>query len=69
MSLDTDGSQYPVEEDQIVSGDLVEVSAQLDIEIAPGPHELRRTSVYLTFNRVVRIVDGDLLREVSVITL
>lgn len=68
MSLDTDGSQYPIEEGQIVSGDLVEVSAQLDIEVAPGPHELRHTSVYLSFNKVLRVLDGNLLREVSAMT-
>lgn len=67
MALDADGSQYPIEHDRIVSGDLVEVSAQLDIEVAPGPHKIRNTCVYLSFNRVLRVLEGSLLREVGVI--
>lgn len=64
-SLDSDGGQYPINHDQIRSGDLVEVSVQLDVELAQGPPGHCRTSVYLSFNRIVRVLVSERLREVS----
>lgn len=64
-SRDPDGTQHSIDHDQIQRGDLVEVSVQLDIEIYEVPPERCRTSVYLSFNRVVRVLSGDRLREVS----
>lgn len=69
MTLDSEGSQRPVDCDYIQRGDLVEVSVQLDVEIALGPHGLGRTSIYLSFNRVVRVLDGAQLREVSILSI
>lgn len=69
MSLGPDGAQYAIGHDELRSGDLVEVSVQLDIEIAQGPLAVPRTSIYFSFNRVLRILGCDQLREREVSTI
>lgn len=68
MSLGPDGAQYPIKHGEIRSGDLLEVSVQLDIEIAQGPLVLPRTSIFFSFNRVLRVIECDQLREREVST-